>query len=263
MGVNISDGRYHCFRCGYKGRASDGSPQLSPRHIARLDDPALAERKRERLRRTWRDSLPLSHPKAHAVRSYLESRALGEVLKSPPPPLRAHPGLSYWDGFRELGTYPAMIALFNGADGTPATLHVTWLRSDGCAKACVPSPKKILGVPVPGATKGGSIRLYGPREGVLGVAEGIESALSLHLLKKIPTWASFCADNLVRIQLPTGIRELYIGVDNDSSGKGEAVAQQLANRVLRWKRKPQVYFVKPEGAAPCDLNDELRQRRSS
>lgn len=226
-----------------------------------INDPSIAERKRERLRRTWRDSVPLSHAKAHAVRAYLQSRGLAAILKNPPPPLRAHPGLTYWDGSKDLGTYPAMIALFNGADGTPATLHVTWLRSDGGAKACVPSPKKILGVPVRGATKGGSIRLYGPRDGVLGVAEGIENALSLHLLRGVPTWASFCADNLVRIELPNGIRKLYIGVDIDATGKGQEVAQALANRVLKWKRRPEVYFVLPEGPAPRDLNDELRQKR--
>jgi putative DNA primase/helicase len=136
-------------------------------------------RGRERLRRTWKETLPLAHPKAHAVRSYLESRALGEILKRSPTVLRAHARLTYWDGTREFGTYPAMVALFHGASGQPVTLRVTYLRSDGCAKASVPSPKKILGVPVHGATRGGAIHLYEPRDGKLGLCEGIESALRL------------------------------------------------------------------------------------
>jgi hypothetical protein len=261
LGVNIEDGRYHCFRCEWKGRAGAGDRYLhkmAPR-IARIDDPSVAARKRERLRHTWMDSFPLSHPRAHAVRSYLESRALGEVLKRPPPVLRAHPGLSYWDGADHLGTYPAMIALFHGASGQPVTLHVTYLRGDGCAKASVPSPKKILGVPTAGSTKGGSIRLYDPCDGVLGVAEGVESALSLHLLQHVPTWAAFCADNLTRAQLPAGLRKLYIGVDIDTSGKGAQVAKALAVRVSKWRNGPKVLLVIPEGAAPRDLNDELRQ----
>jgi hypothetical protein len=155
-----------------------------------------------------------------------------------------------------------MIALFNGAAGAPVTLHVTYLRPDGRGKASVPAPKKILGVPVKGATCGGSIRLYGPRAGVLGVAEGIESALSLHLLKKIPVWASFCAHNLARIELPAGIRNVYIGMDLDASGEGEGAARKLAARLAQRGRRPQIHFVKPEGAAPCDLNDELRRKRS-
>jgi len=260
LGVNIVDGRFHCFRCGWKGRADGPQVHSLPSRIARLDDPAIAERKREKMRQTWKESVHLSHPKAQPVRSYLESRALGDVLRSPPNVLRAHPALAYWDSVNNLGTYPAMVALFHGATGQPATLHVTYLRNDGCAKASVPAPKKILGVPVHGATRGGSIHLYEPRDGRLGISEGIESALSLHLLKRLPVWASFCADNLARVHLPRDLRELHIGMDLDPSGKGEQVARDLAGRVRTWSRRTKVWFVKPELDGPGDLNDELRRR---
>lgn len=230
------------------------------RPIARIDDPAIAARKRDRLRQTWRESVPLTHERARAVRAYLQSRALGDVLKRPPTVLRAHPGLTYWDGVNDLGRYPAMLALFHGAAGEPVTIHATYLRSDGCAKASVPSPKKILGVPVRGATRGGAIHLYDPRNGKIGISEGIESALSLHLLQGIPAWASFCADNLARVQLPRDLRELHIGIDLDQSGKGEQVAQALAARVRKGNRKIKVWFVKPDLEGPGDLNDELRRR---
>lgn len=259
LGVNVEDGRFHCFRCGWKGRACD--PQVNPaRPIARIDDPAVAERKRERLRRTWKETLPLAHRKAHAVRAYLESRALGEVLKRPPAVLRAHPGLAFWDGTNNLGTYPAMVALFHGASGQPVTLHVTYLRNDGCAKASVPSPKKILGVPVQGSTRGGAIHLYEPRDGKLGLCEGIESALSLHLIQRLPVWCAFCADNLARVHLPRDLRELHIGLDIDPNGKGEQVARDLAARVRKWSRRTKVWFVRPDLDGPGDLNDELRRR---
>jgi putative DNA primase/helicase len=224
-----------------------------------IDDPAVRERKRERLNRTWRESVSLTDTKAHAVRRYLEARALGEILKAPPRVLRAHTALEYWDGTQSLGTYPAMVALFAGAAGDPVTLHVTYLRADGCTKAMVPSPKKILGVPVRGATKGGAVRLFEARGHALGVAEGIESALSLHLIRKIPVWASFCADNLERIRLPDGLRELQIGVDMDASGKGEAVAKSLAQRVMRYSPRTRVLYIRPELDGPGDLNDELRR----
>jgi len=260
LGVNVADGRFHCFRCGLKGRASDSQGYNPPPRIARIDDPAVAERKRERLRQTWKAAVPLSNSKAHAVRVYLESRALGDVLKKPPSVLRAHPGLAYWDGVNNLGTFPAMVALFHGATGQPVTLHVTYLRADGCAKASVPSPKKILGVAVHGATRGGAIHLFEPRDGKLGISEGIESALSLHLLQGLPVWASFCADNLARVQIPRDLRELHIGIDLDVSGKGEQVARDLAARVRKWSRRTKVWFVKPELEGPGDLNDELRRR---
>lgn len=259
LGINIETGAYHCFRCSWKGRAGD--PNLTtPRSIARIDDPGIAERKRERLRKTWRETVPLNHKSARAVCRYLESRALGEVLKAPPAVLRAHPGLEYWDGSRSLGKFPAMVALFAGPAGAPTTLHVTYLRSDGCAKAVVPSAKKILGVPVKGATRGGAIRLYEPRGGVLGIAEGIETALSLHFLCKIPTWAAFCADNIERVRLPERLRELRIAIDIDESGKGRAVAEALAKRVKRWSPRTRVIYMVPELDGPGDLNDELRRR---
>lgn len=255
LGVNIETGAFHCFRCGFKGRA--GGDTTAPRPIVRIDDPEVAARKRERLRVTYRETVPLSHARARAVRSYLEARALGEILKDPPVALRAHAGLEYWDGHTSLGKYPALVAIFRGASGPPVTLHVTWLRHDGCAKAPVPAPKKILGVPVRGATRGGAIRLYEPRHGVLGIAEGIESALSLHLIAKIPTWASFCADNLERIKLPAGLRELQIGVDIDASGKGLQVAEALVKRVKQWSPRTRCFYIRPEIDGHGDLNDEL------
>jgi hypothetical protein len=256
LGINIESGVYHCFRCGWKGRA--GGELVAP--IRRVNDPEVAARKRERLRATWRETVALDHPKARAVRAYLQARGLGEILRAPPHPLRAHPELEYWDRTRSLGRFPTMVALFHGAAGEPVTLHATYLRADGCAKAPVPAPKKILGVPQRGATKGGAIRLYEPRAGVLGIAEGIETALSLHLIKKIPVWASYCADNLERIRLPEGLRQLLIGVDLDESGKGRAVAEALAQRVMRWSPRTRVVYITPELDGPGDLNDELRKR---
>lgn len=263
LGVNIETGVYHCFRCGWKGCAGGESGAPAARGIQRLNDPGVAERKRQRLRATWSETVPLNHPKARAVRRYLEARALGDVLHNPPKVLRAHPGLSYWDATRDMGTFPAMVALFHGAAGSPVTLHVTYLRSDGCAKAPVPSPKKILGVPVRGATRGGAIHLYEPSEGVLGLAEGIETALSLRLIENVPVWAAFCADNLARVRLPGDLRELHISVDQDESGKGQQVAIDLARRVYQFNRRAKVSCVTPDLPGCNDLNDELMRRRAS
>jgi hypothetical protein len=89
LSVNIENGLYNCFRCGHSGRARrESTGGRAP--IIRIDDPAIVERKRERLRRIWRESAPLADPRAHTVRAYLDSRALGAVLKAPPPVLRAH-----------------------------------------------------------------------------------------------------------------------------------------------------------------------------
>ena len=261
LGVNVVTGAYHCFRCSWKGCAGRETAFPRGRPVSRFDDPAMIERKRERLRRIWKDSVPLNHRYAGAVRTYFESRALGEILNAPPANLRAHSGLEYWDRTSSLGTYPAMVALLTGAGGQPVTLHVTYLRGDGCAKATVPSPKKIMPVPMRGATKGGAIHLYRPRAGVLGIAEGVESALSMHLLQKLPVWSSYCADNLERALLPAGLRELHIGIDLDAGGKGEQVANGLAMRMRRFSPRTKVVLITPEVDGTGDLNDELRRRQ--
>ena len=261
LGINVETGAFHCFRCGWKGRA--GREQSTPTTaVRRIDDPARAERKRERLRRIWKESLSLTHADAAPVCRYLQSRALGAVLCKPPRVLRAHPNLEYWDdvGRRSLGRFPAMVALYQGADESPITLHATFLRPDGAAKAAVPVPKKTLAVPSRGSTKGGAIRLYPPRDGFLGVAEGIESALSLHLIRAIPVWSARCADNLKHICLPANLGRLEIGVDVDASGKGQQVAEALAERVRRRNPGTQCFLILPQVEGLGDLNDELQGR---
>ncbi|MGH7937792.1 MAG: DUF7146 domain-containing protein, partial [Bryobacteraceae bacterium] len=115
LGVNIETAVYHCFRCGWSGRL--GADQTSRRAsiVPRLDDPAIAARKRERLRRICRATVPLTDPLvARPVRNYLESRGLAAILDNPPRVLRAHPGLSYFDvDARELGIFPTLVSLFS------------------------------------------------------------------------------------------------------------------------------------------------------
>lgn len=260
MGANIETGVLHCFRCGWSGRAGSGDTHAGG-GIVRIDDPRRAERVRKRLRDIWHTTVPLGEEAARAVQTYLHARGLGQVLLSPPAVLRAHPALAYFDTTgRELGKWPAMVALFANRDGDRCTVHATYLRADGSAKAPVANPKKVLGVPARGATKGGAIRLYQPQVGRLGIAEGIESALSLGLIRRIPVWSSYCADNLVTVRLPPRLRELEIGVDVDDNHKGEAAARALAARVLRNRPGLTVRLIMPDGDGPRDLNDELQPR---
>ena len=260
LGANLETGAFHCFRCNWSGRAG-GEANAPYAAIAHIDDPAIAARKRERLRKAWRESLALSNPKARAVRAYLASRALGEVLRDPPETLRAHPALSYWDGPNDLGKFPVMLALFHAGDGKPISLHATFLQCNGHEKARVPSPKKLLGVALRGTTRGGAIRLHTPGYGVIGLGEGIETALSLCLLRKIPVWSAYCAGNLERIILPNDLREVHIAVDLDENDIGEQTARALASRIAKASPPTKVYLVRPEREAPGDLNDQLMNAR--
>jgi putative DNA primase/helicase len=265
LGVNIETGVYHCFRCGWSGRAgasqrARAGETRSASPAPRACDPDRSERIRRRLRQVWSSGVALKSDLARPVRQYLEGRGLREILRAPPAVLRAHPRLAYFDTttHREVGAWPAMLALFCDRKGAPVTVHATYLRTDGSGKAPVASPKKILGSPAHGATRGGAIRLHEIEGGRLGIAEGIESALSLHLIRSIPVWSSYCADNLAAVQLPPAITELEIGVDVDESGKGERAARALASRILTERPFVRVRLITPDGEGPRDLNDEIR-----
>jgi phage/plasmid primase-like uncharacterized protein len=145
---------------------------------------------------------------------------------------------------------PALVALISDTlTGEPLSLHRTWIKPDG-SKAAVDPPRLLLkGHPI----SGGVIRLW-PDEAVttgLGIAEGIETALSLaHGFS--PVWSCIDAGHLARFPLLNGISELIIAADNDQAGR--KAAEECAQR---WADRATVRVISAENDG-CDLNDEVR-----
>src|SRR6185437_11353335 len=79
LGVNVESGAFHCFRCGWSGRAATGETR-APQPIMRADDPTRAKRVLARLRSTWKASCALDQRGAAPVRRYLEVRGLASIL---------------------------------------------------------------------------------------------------------------------------------------------------------------------------------------
>ncbi|WP_454763239.1 toprim domain-containing protein [Cupriavidus campinensis] len=129
------------------------------------------------------------------------------------------------------------------------SLHRTWIQADGC-KAAVEPPRLLLA----GHRKqGGVVRLW-PDEAVtagLGIAEGIETALSL-AWAYAPVWACIDAGNLAALPYLTGIDCLLIGADNDPAGKAAAKAC-AANRA---DADAEVFVTRQ---VENDLNDVLTE----
>ena len=63
----------------------------------------------------------------------------------------------------------------------------------------------------------GAVRLREPGE-VLGLAEGIESALSAMQIYSIPTWAALSSVRLAKIEIPSQVRSLIIFADAGDVG---------------------------------------------
>lgn len=115
---------------------------------------------------------------------------------------------------------PGLVALVTDIQSRAAiSLHRTWVSPNGNKADVIPA-RLLLG----GHRKsGGVIRLY-PDEAVsrgLGIAEGIETALSLAQVHK-PVWALIDAGNLATFAPLAGVESLTIAVDHDDAGRRSA-----------------------------------------
>jgi len=204
----------------------------------------------EALNRVWQQSLDPTDRRATPLRAYLSRRGLsGTELDSRV--VRFHPALGYWkkNDHNEIelaGRFPAMVALVTDAYGAPVTVHRTYLTPDG-RKAPVPAPKKLMGYPGHRLI-GGAIRLFAPGP-VLGVAEGIETALAVHLRTGMPVWSAVSANLLERLEPPAQTSLVVVWADRDRSGTGEAAAIRLRERLLR--REISVAVHLPPGTIPA------------
>jgi putative DNA primase/helicase len=79
-----------------------------------------------------------------------------------------------------------------------------------------------------------AIRLasYDHNQTVLGIAEGIETALSASALFMVPVWAAISAPLLKKWRPPPGVEKVIIFGDNDENYTGQEAAYSLA-RVLK------------------------------
>lgn len=130
--------------------------------------------------------------------------------------LKAHAGASYWnsgDPPELVGRFPALLAPVVDIDDALVTLHVTYL-SDG-RKLADRTARKLLGPT--GGRIGCAARLF-PSGPVLGVAEGLETAIAASRVLRVPVWPCLSTGLLSRFQAPPGVERLVIAADNDVPG---------------------------------------------
>ena len=148
-----------------------------------------------------------------AAETYLASRGLADPGCDD---LKFHPDLPDYESRRG---WPGLVAVVRDGTGDhTGGVHRTFLLDDGSGKA--PPGKKMLG-PV----AGGSVRLAAVGlDGHLGIAEGIETALSAQKIFGIPTWAALSADGLARWQWPPEVTRVTIFADAGDAGRQASAA---------------------------------------
>lgn len=215
--------------------------------------PAMTDDERTKaLRAVWANTAPVQPGDlAHA---YLTARGVGELIY--PKALRFGPALMDGEG----GVRPCMVGIVSDVTGKPVTLHRTFLRPDGLAKAEMSSPRKLMPGDIP---EGSAVRLSEYTGGALGIAEGIETALSASALFDMPVWAAISAPILAKWIPPEGCEEVAIFADNDPKFGGQAAAYALAHRLAvgGQKRKPIHVTVHVAKLPGTDFNDELKAQK--
>lgn len=141
---------------------------------------------------------------------------------------------------------PCMYAIASNEYGEPVYRHLTYIENG--AKAEIETVRKMFTLQEYQGSV--AVKLFEAGE-ILGVAEGIESALSAASIYKIPTWSAINAGIMQRFRAPTGVRSLYIFADNDKNGTGLAAAFSCGRSNILANNDVQEVFIR----WPRTLND--------
>lgn len=202
--------------------------------------------KRPQLQSLWESAHPINSQPSHPINNYLINR--GITPHSAPNSLRYHPKLTYWHKGKPLHHAPAMIARIDTPQEQLQGLHITYLQShyprdygeDGLHQPQLekltlthqeePLPAKKMRTRYTGAIKGAGVYLH-PYSDILGVTEGIETALAAHELFGLPTCATLSAHGMQHIIIPARVKTLVIIGDSDYTG--QKAQQALKIKALR------------------------------
>lgn len=126
-------------------------------------------------------------------------------------------------------------------------VHRTYLDTRHDRLAAIDQPRRGLGRFGSGAVRLGGIAAR------LGLAEGIETALSATVMFDVPCWATLGTERFGLVALPPEVTELVLFLDHDRGGeRAEAIARAAhAHLSIETHRPPR------EGH---DWNDVLRAR---
>ena len=194
-----------------RAQLHDGMPLDMPTRKAPVRDLTAAARN------LWRESVPIEGTLAEL---YLIARG----IPGPHPKLRFHPRTPLGAG-KVVRWLPAMLAAVENSLGLVAVQR-TFLDVDDVLRRPFPNPKRLLGLPADGAVR------LAPATADLGLAEGIEDAVSAAAWFNIPVWAVLGAQRYASVAIPQSVRRIIVYADRDEAaaiGLEKALAHLEAN----------------------------------
>lgn len=145
--------------------------------------------------------------------------------------------------------HPAMLAVVHSPEAKVINIHRTFLGPNG--KANISTPRALMPGTVP---HGSAVRLSPVKDGVIGIAEGIETALAASALFDVPVWSALNAGNMATWIPPKGVQHVHIFGDADANCVGQKTAYGLASDLIRRGLTATVHLPKVEGT---DWADEI------
>lgn len=254
------DGTYYCNVCGAgrgvelvmrtRGLSFVEATKWIRSHLgdAKVEAPRARrndDRTRQRLSRLWMEASPLNGSDPASL--YLARRGL--AISDAPKLLRYHSRAAYRHDDGKITKHHALVAKYVAPDAKDWTLHLTFLDGQG-NKAQLPKVRKLAPISVP---PGGAVRLSNSAE-TMGIAEGIETALSAQKMFGVPVWAALSDGGLIKWQPPSTAKCIMIFGDNDNGFAGQAAAYGLAHKLRGKNYNVDVRLPAELGA---DWNDML------
>lgn len=239
-------GSYFCNQCGagdgislvmkingwqFKEAAQKIEAVIGSVEPSKPKPKADSEKQRQAMRDVWGAARPIGQ----AVRRYFLNRGIdpGDI-----------------SALRESANHE-MLALVRDPQGNGCQVHRTLLTPDG-HKADVEQVRLFMPGQIP---KGAAVRLS-PSAERLGIAEGIETALSAAILFDVNCWAALNASLLKHWEPPEEAKSIVVFGDHDANCTGQAAAYELARRI---SSKFAVSVEIPQRVG-VDWNDVLMER---
>jgi putative DNA primase/helicase len=176
------------------------------------------------------------------VCTYLERRGISQC----PSALRYHKALKHGSTGLIFGTMVAAVTVWPSRKITG--IHRTFLLPGGRGKANVSQAKMALG-----CLAGGAVRLAA-HGAALGLAEGIETALSVQQATGTPMWACLSTSGLKGVIVSDEVSEILVFADADDPG--EKAACEAVRRFMNMGKAAKI--IRPP--AGKDFNDVIIEK---
>lgn len=191
------------------------------------------------------------------VEQYLKSRGIREL-----PQMSVKFSQSEYD-HAESRSFNCMYAIATTENMDIAYTHKTYLENGGKADVAVNKKMETVNKYNEQCTSCGTehaanvaVRMFEYGE-VLGICEGIESALAAKQLFGFPTWSVLNTSIMKAFKAPRGVTTLIIYADNDKNGAGMAAAFVCGNKNILANNDVEKVIIRMTDKPDSDFNDMI------